>query len=142
MTKAFLFSGLFLLFSFIAYPQGIIKINGIAYDKSGNLINGKYLVISHGHKAKKVFHYKNGVLEGEYAAYDSNGNMIEKGNYHDGQKHGKWISWTSEGVKTGEAIYNYGVRDGRWRHYDAAGQLAYMIDYSIGDMKDVRVSSR
>ncbi len=140
MIRAFLFSGLFLLSSLIAYPQGIIKKNGITYDNSGNLINGEYMVISHGHKAKKVFHFKDGILEGEYAAYDSNGNMIEKGSYHDGQKHGKWISWTSEGIKTGEATYNYGVRDGRWRHYDAAGQLAYVINYPLGNKTGVKVS--
>jgi antitoxin component YwqK of YwqJK toxin-antitoxin module len=132
MKSIYIFSGLLFL-ALITVAQGNYEKDGLTYTKDGKLLNGRCVQISDEDQTKKVFHYEDGLLNGEFLLYAANGNLLERGEYLRGQKHGKWTSWNIESLKTGEAFYNNGQKDGKWQVWDEKGVLRYVMFYEAGE---------
>jgi len=127
MKSLYIFSGLLFL-ALISLAQGNYEKDGLTYTKDGKLLNGRCVQVSDEDQTKKVYHYEDGLLDGEFLLYAANGNLLERGEYLRGQKHGKWTSWNIESLKTGEAFYNNGQKDGKWhRVFQPGGTYAFTL---------------
>ena len=132
MRAIYILTALFLL-PLISNSQGSYEKNGLSYNQNGELLDGNFTQTSEEDQTNKVYHFSNGLLDGESLIYASNGNVIEQGLYIDGQKHGKWTNWTPDGVETGEIKFNHGQRDGKWQIWDEQGILRYVMYYNVGE---------
>ena len=56
-------------------------------------------------KVKKIQHYKEGKLHGNFVEFYNNGKKFIQGSYSNYQPDGQWFFWNKNGLKTEERFY-------------------------------------
>ena len=79
---------------------------------------------------KEMFHFKNGILNGEAKAFYQNGNLRWKGFFKNGYCTGKWEYWDVNGNKLKEVYFVNDSLTGIYQAWYQSGKLKEKGQYS------------
>ena len=115
------------------YDNGQLEYRGF-YNYAGEL-EGKLTEYYESGALSAIFHYVNGVLEGEviyYSVMTEDGTISSTGTMIDGKKHGEWKLYSNDGSVWSVRNYRNGLYHGELLNYWENGQLREKIDYVDG----------
>ncbi len=81
-------------------------------------------------KIKEIFHFKNGILNGEAKSFYINGNLRWRGYYKNGACTGKWEYWDVNGEKTKEVYFVNDSLTGIYQAWYQSGKLKEKGQYA------------
>ena len=111
------------------------QVTDIETYKNGKL-QGKYAAFHDNGNPKIASNYENGELEGEYKFYNYSGALIEKKQFTKGKLNGKYKSYHSIGESAIEYDVNYknDLLDGTLVLYHVNGEIAKKVNYTEGKL--------
>lgn len=142
------------------YPNGKIKFTGMYtngepngkfenFHRNGNL-QSEYTYVNGLLEGKKVSFFADGTKEtsytvkadkydGPFEEYHSNGKLSEKGTFKNGVSVGELTFYYSNGnLKTTVVLDDNGKENGLVTHYDLDGKKYHEIEYTSGDIKEIK----
>ncbi len=87
------------------------------------------VIYSNSDRVKEIFHFKNGILNGEAKSFYINGNLRWRGYYENGSYMGKWEYWDINGNKLKEVHFVNDSLTGNYQAWYQEGQLKEQGQY-------------
>ena len=83
---------------------------------------------------EKIFHWKNGQLNGVQTEFHQNGKMKAQFKMINGLVHGRYVTFYKSGIKEMEGIYHNGLQQGIWNRFDESGNVIEILHWNKGEL--------